>query len=62
MVPIFMDTHLPPPRESEARIINEANPRYVDLWRVAEAKAPSDDGWHFVPCPTCGGTGKEKQQ
>lgn len=27
------------------------------LWLAAEAKAPADDGWHFVKCPACNGTG-----
>jgi hypothetical protein len=30
------------------------------LWLEAEAKEPSDDGWHFVKCPDCNGTGKRK--
>jgi hypothetical protein len=28
------------------------------LWCAAEAANPSDDGWHFVTCPSCNGTGK----
>lgn len=27
------------------------------LWLEAEAKEPADNGWHFVKCPDCGGTG-----
>lgn len=27
------------------------------LWAAAEAVLPTDDGWHFVTCPTCNGTG-----
>jgi len=27
------------------------------LWEEAEAKCPSDDGYHFVKCPDCNGTG-----
>lgn len=27
------------------------------LWLAAEAKEPTDDGWHFVKCPSCGGSG-----
>jgi len=34
------------------------DPVFVQLWEQAEAKEPSEDGWHFVKCPTCGGTGK----
>lgn len=29
------------------------------LWLAAEAVKHSDDGWHFVICPTCKGTGKK---
>lgn len=28
------------------------------LWLAAEAKSPTDDGYHFVTCPACKGTGK----
>ena len=28
------------------------------LWRSAEDANPSDDGCHFVTCPTCKGTGE----
>ena len=34
------------------------DPDYAADWAEAEAKAPTDDGWHFVHCHTCGGTGK----
>lgn len=30
------------------------------LWLEAEAKKPSTDGYHFVTCPQCKGSGKEK--
>lgn len=30
------------------------------LWLKAEAKSPRDDGYHFVKCPACNGTGKKK--
>lgn len=29
------------------------------LWLEAEKKEHADDGWHFVKCPDCGGTGKK---
>jgi hypothetical protein len=32
---------------------------YRTLWLEAEAKKPTDDGFHFVACPTCQGTGKK---
>lgn len=28
------------------------------LWLKAEAKERSSDGWHFIICPECNGTGK----
>ena len=28
------------------------------LWLESEKKNPTDDGWHFVKCPGCNGTGK----
>lgn len=30
---------------------------YRNLWLAAEEKSPADDGWHFVECPDCHGTG-----
>lgn len=36
----------------------DGNPVYRALWDEAEAKEHADDGWHFVKCPDCGGTGK----
>jgi len=27
------------------------------LWYEAEKKHPTDDGWHFIVCPECKGTG-----
>lgn len=31
---------------------------WASLWVAAEIVAPSDDGWHFVKCPSCEGTGR----
>jgi hypothetical protein len=28
------------------------------LWLEAENKSHAEDGWHFVKCPECNGTGK----
>lgn len=30
------------------------------LWAEAEKKKPTEDGYHFVECPECDGTGKKK--
>lgn len=31
------------------------------LWLEAEQQEHTDDGWHFVACPDCKGTGKRVQ-
>lgn len=36
---------------------DEQEEPFRSLWQQAEAEGPTDDGWHFVPCPTCEGTG-----
>ena len=43
-----------------ARQINVLNADYelVAAWEAAEIENPCDDGWHFVRCPDCGGSGK----
>jgi len=38
---------------------NNRNPQYKRLWDEAEKKKPSRDGWHFVECSDCKGTGKK---
>lgn len=35
----------------------EQDERFIALWEEAEKEKPSDDGWHFVKCPDCNGTG-----
>ncbi|MEK6878627.1 MAG: hypothetical protein AABY22_03415 [Nanoarchaeota archaeon] len=37
---------------------NEKKEKIYDaLWDQAEKESPSDDGYHFVKCPSCKGTG-----
>lgn len=31
---------------------------WATLWAQAERAEPSDDGWHFVRCPSCHGSGR----
>lgn len=38
----------------------DTDKRLTELWNEAEEKHPSKDGWHFVECPDCGGTGKRR--
>jgi len=40
---------------------NDRNPQYKKLWEEAEENKPSEDGWHFVKCPDCKGTGKRNE-
>jgi len=40
---------------------DEEDPVYLELWKKAEEEWPQADGWHFVRCPACGGTGKRPQ-
>ena len=37
----------------------ETDPVFIKLWKEAEEKEPTTDGYHFVECPTCKGTGKK---
>jgi len=30
------------------------------LWLEAEQESPAENGWHFVKCPECQGTGKRQ--
>ena len=37
---------------------DDGDHEYEKLWLEAEEKEPADDGWHFVTCPECNGSGK----
>lgn len=37
---------------------DETDEPWRTLWLAAEEASPADDGWHFVKCPDCAGTGK----
>ena len=39
----------------------DPEPVFADLWEAAEKASPADDGWHFVKCSDCGGTGKARE-
>ena len=39
---------------------NESRIEYIALWEEAEKEQQSDNGWHFVKCPECNGTGKRQ--
>lgn len=64
VVPVFMDTAAAAQFRGEgaadntAKSPDETDPELVELWKQAESLQPADDGWHFVRCPTCKGSGK----
>jgi hypothetical protein len=62
VVPVFMDTPTAAQRRGRNGIVgpDETDPELIRQWRIAEALDPSDDGWHFVTCPRCIGTGKRR--
>lgn len=35
--------------------------RYYTAWLEAEREQATNDGWHFVKCPDCGGSGKRRE-
>lgn len=39
---------------------NDSDPRLVRQWNAAHAELHEEpcDGWHFVKCPDCGGSGR----
>jgi hypothetical protein len=37
---------------------DDENPVYRQRWLAAEKAEPTDDGWHFVKCADCDGSGK----
>ena len=40
---------------------NDDDPKYAGMWNAAEKIKPSDDDWHFVKCPCCGGSGLKNE-
>jgi hypothetical protein len=58
VVPIFVA--VTPARPDEVRMDDEDDPRWLAAWDEAHAKEHSEacDGWHFVKCSSCGGSGR----
>ena len=46
------------PSRSGLRVEGNLEEPWRSLWLEVEKKKPSDDGWHFVTCPECKGTGR----
>lgn len=60
LVPIYLEEFDPNPICTP--IEKEADPVFIALFMEEEDKNPTDDGWHFVKCPECGGTGKRSKK
>ncbi|GES27924.1 hypothetical protein AB0G60_02620 [Streptomyces angustmyceticus] len=63
VVPVFMDsptvnTELKKQGRTICKPKDEMDPALIALWNQAEAESHAADGWHFVTCPQCHGTGK----
>ena len=41
---------------------SETKEPFKSLWLKKEKEKPSKDGWHFVKCPDCNGTGLEPKE
>jgi len=48
-------------QQGECQAVPEEDEHLIELWKKAEKESPSDDGWHFVKCPDCNGTGKKSE-
>jgi len=50
-------------RENRSCITDDnKNPEFIERWEECEKKEPTDDGWHFIKCPKCEGTGLRKSE
>lgn len=52
---LYKDSDLQP-------VADPSDKLYDQLWEEAEKVAPTDDGWHFLKCPDCNGTGKDTNE
>lgn len=62
VIPIYMKEGDPRTSPKLARGPDEDDPELIRRWREAEKEEPSDDGYHFVTCPDCEGTGKKASE
>lgn len=42
--------------------MDEDNKIFKQLWDKVEKKKHAEDGWHFIVCPECKGTGKRRKK
>jgi len=55
----FVPIYMPHVNPGDCHPAEETDPEFIRLWFEAEKVHPSDDGYHFVKCPDCKGTGKK---
>jgi len=60
-VPVFMPDEIEI-ESGQCRPERESDFALVVAWRMAEEQKHSTDGYHFVVCPTCGGTGTDLRE
>lgn len=60
VVPVAGALHDKPSQEPQLEVALEDDPELLRLWAEAEAKSHAEDGWHFVTCPTCSGSGRRR--
>lgn len=53
LIPHFEQSAVSSPMAAWRNRRDDDPPIYRVLWYLMEATDPTDDGWHFVPCPTC---------
>lgn len=58
VIPIFMAKNLE--KKPSVCGVDETDPVLIALWEEAEVKEHAEDGWHFVKCPDCKGTGRKQ--
>lgn len=61
MIPVFLAEGAAYVEDAtRVRLPDETDPELIARWRAAEERDPADDGWHFVRCPACEGTGRTR--
>lgn len=56
-VPVYLSVGNTRRSDDKCNLTDETDPELIRRWKMADAAEPTLDGWHFVRCPTCGGSG-----
>lgn len=61
VVPVYVHTEKQTSKDpSFVHCESETNEVLLKLWDKLEKEEHSPNGWHFVECPECRGSGKER--